>query len=316
MNTDVQQPWTKELLVRNSLRSLGTKHRRGLASALLFGRVHIPVQWLTEGQQVFLALGKSSMLDAETRAAGLELVPLVVQLCDGLIPRLIDDYLRRQALLSALDPGEREHLRRGGPVPVREAIFRACASWPPADPDRLEPAARLAVDQALCDVLARRRARRRPGSAGAASAGGPWRTAATTKKAVAGDDGPVPVLRQEQGPADDRDLTDRHTTRATSGENVLKRYISYGWHQVLWGLVKASVWTAVSLAGAAVLSVLYTLIFLALRHYAPDLTVKQAMVIAGAAVGTALGGTGLGLAGQALKARRDRRGQPGGEPPA
>lgn len=123
-----------------------------LAEALLFNRVAIPAGWLNAQQKAFVDLDEEATLTGEVLAVAERLVPLVIGLCSVLIPRLINDYVRRRGLL---DRQERESLRRSrGPAAVRTAIFRVSPTWPPIDPRRLSRPVRLAVDDALAVALA------------------------------------------------------------------------------------------------------------------------------------------------------------------
>lgn len=313
MDTDSPRRSTKEILVQNGLESLTKRYRRELALDVLSGRVQVPARWLTPEQQAFIALAWDSTPRPKERTGGLEVMKNAVRLCDALIPALIDDYLRRHDDLS-LTPSERATLRRGtGPAAVRDAIFRTCTTWPPAELERLKQPVLSAVDQALDEELRRRRMRQRFKPGGTAPTGGNTQGAGgiAHQMAAGAGDGSGLLLRPNQKPADDRDLADRETTRATSSDEILNRYIRYGWHQELRGLVKVFAWAAASVAGAVAVSALYLAIFVALRHLAPELTVREAMIVAGAAIGTSFCGTGIGLAGQVLKARA-RRGRRGG----
>lgn len=157
---------SKHQLIEDALRGLGQKYRRKLVLDLLYQRVPIPRRWLSRVQLDFLALDAQIALDAESRAAGVEILTVVVLLFDRVIPAVIESYLRRNAAAAHLDRADRDSLRRGtGPAAVRDAIFRAGTRWPAEDQD-IGPEVRAAVDQALHDALARRRARHGTDSAG------------------------------------------------------------------------------------------------------------------------------------------------------
>lgn len=118
------------------------------------------------------------------------------------------------------------------------------------------------------------------------------------------------VLRANEPPADERDLYDRQKTLAISSDAMLERHRKFedyettrDWHRTLQSLL----WTVVGLFGTIVLVILYVVLVVALRHVAPDLTLKQDMALVGAAVGTAVGGGVAGLAGGILRARYTRR---------
>lgn len=104
----------------------------------------------------------------------------------------------------------------------------------------------------------------------------------------------VPTPRIEHNPIDQLDYDDRHETRATSDDRVLKRYITLRWHQTAQRLVASlgpvafgvaiyyfSRWTDVSLAEAAKIGLLG--------------------MVSGAA------GLGLHAAGRAIRRRVGRR---------
>jgi hypothetical protein len=280
MDTDASRPGTtKELLIHHSLRRLESRYRHEFASGLLSGRVDLPARWLEHDQMVFVELEADSTLDADVHTAALELADRVLRLCD-LIYDLIDDFSRRHRAAYALDQKERATLRRGGgPAAVCGVIFRDCDDWPATDPRRLRKRVRKAVDKALSDLVRQQRAQPRPGT--------------------------VPVIRR---PVDDRDLAVWHKTRATDDKETLKRYLLYESFEVVRGLV-----------GAAALSILYLGLFLALKYFTPDLTAHEDMIVAGTAIATALGGTGVVLVGRWVKAYagRGRSRDPGrSDPPA
>ncbi len=339
METDVPQlRMTKESLVRGRLRSFTPKYRRTLALDLLLkGRTGIPGRWLTRQQQDFLALEASAVLSAGTREGALQMVEQVVRLCDELVPSLIDDFLREQPA-DTVDTVERADLRRrGGPPAVCAAIFQACSSWPQAEARHLPAPAREAVRKALHATLERRRSRRQ--AAAVDPGGGPVAGVGTERVSLtpadqrrlpvdvapltrllqwfstpadgAGAD-PGLVLRANRRPADDRDLTDRLTTHATSSDAALRRHVVLETVRDARDMVKAfiSAFTAASTAGS--LAVLWVALFLALRRFAPELTVEQDMKVVSMAVGFA---AGSGIVGQVVKARL-RRGKDGGRPPA
>ena len=111
------------------------------------------------------------------------------------------------------------------------------------------------------------------------------------------------VLRQEKPPVDQRDFDDRHDTRATSDEETLKRYITLDrqrtrreWHQTLQRLL-------IVVGGAIV----YVAAFVALRHLLLDLSAKQDMLVASAAVSTPYAGHALRLGAETVKERYGRR---------
>jgi len=114
-----------------------------------------------------------------------------------------------------------------------------------------------------------------------------------------------PVLRQEEPPVDQRDFDDRHDTRATRDEVTLKRYITLDrqrtrreWHQTLQRLL--------TVVGGAIV---YVAAFVALRHLLPDLSARQDMLVAGAAVSTPYAGHALRLGAETVKERYGRRRQ-------
>jgi hypothetical protein len=272
MDTDTPQPrGTKQWLIEDGLRALSQKNRRKLARDLLLGgRVTLPEGWLDTRQRAFLALLPHEIPNAATRVAGADLLGRVVHLCDQLIPRLIDDFLARHPL----DPDARRRLRRRAPLLVRDALLRTSPSWPSADVEGF----RAAVDEALTG---------RAGQAPAAVGHGL-------------------LIRPHERPADRNDLREKVITRATSDEALSRRY-----HRFLWAEeVRHAFRVAVALVPAGAIAILYLALFEALRHIEPDLPVREAALVSGAAIGAALGGTGLGML-------RDRlgRARSGNEPP-
>lgn len=107
----------------------------------------------------------------------------------------------------------------------------------------------------------------------------------------------VPTPRIDTPPVDQRDYEDRHDTRATSNDRVLRRYIRLGWHRTFQRLVSI-----------VVITVLYVGAVIALPHLVPNLTIKQAIaIVTAASLMAAGGGYGLFTAGQAVQRYRRRR---------
>jgi hypothetical protein len=268
MGTDTTQPRrTKERLVNDGLRAMPTKHRRDLARDLLGGTA-LPERWLTAEQRAFVALRPGEKLNARTGKAGDELVDRVIVLCDQLIPGLVDDYLRRHVL----DRDARQRFRRLAPAVVRDALLRRCKSWPSADIHGLKPWVRKAVDKALTRLQART-------------------TPAAEERGL--------VLRPDDRPEDDRDFKEKLIIWATSGEALLRRCSRF-----LWGdVARHAVRVAVAFVVAGALAILYLVLFEVLRYLEPTLTVREALLVVGAAFGAAFGGTGIGMLGSMLKDR-------------
>src|SRR5947207_12634716 len=115
METDMPQlRMTKEALVQGRLQGFKPKYRRALALDLLLnGRTAMPGRGLTRQQRDFLALDSGAHLGAGTEPSAVQVVELVVWLCDKLVPSLIDDFLREQPT-ATVDADERADLRRQG----------------------------------------------------------------------------------------------------------------------------------------------------------------------------------------------------------
>jgi hypothetical protein len=284
-------------VISGRIQSITARHRRELVVDLLYGRrAKIPATWLTRAQQKFLARDANSTAHANANAKARDLVDRVARLCDELVPRLIDDFVASAPPTVRADAERIGLHRRGGPTAVCRAIFGNCGSWPASDPARLAEPARAAVHEALRATLTRRLARR------------PYSADAVAR--VNGAAGADIVLRPDRNPVDDRDLVDRQTTRATSSDDMVSRYMRLEMSRDLRALLKTLLWVAAGVATVVPLSAVYVVLFLVLRHHAPDLTVEQDMMVAWVALG---GGAGLGLIGQTVKTRIGRR-RPGGEP--
>jgi hypothetical protein len=115
------------------------------------------------------------------------------------------------------------------------------------------------------------------------------------------------VLRRDTPPVDQHDLDDRRDTRATSNEEMLKRYMELERHRIKCDWHR----TLQRLTTIAVLMTLYIVAVVALLRSVPQITVQQAMMIAGAAIASSAGGY---LANQALKRYRQRRSRDGSPP--
>lgn len=281
MDTDTPQPrGTKRWLVEEGLRDVTTKYRRQLARDLVFGAATLPDRWLTARQRAFLDLGPDERPDSRTRRAGTDLVRRVACLCDRLVPRLVDDHLRSRAV----DRDARRRLRRRTAAVVTGVLLDRCPSWPPADPDRLAPGIRAAVDRALA-----REYGLRPPPPG----------------------GPGLVLRPHDRPVDRRDSDEKLITWATSDDARLWRTSRFLWGQEARHAVRVALGLVVAVAAA----VLYLVFFEGLRLVEPTLTVRQAMLVVAAAFGSAVGGGGVGLLGVVLRSRW-ARGRPGNAPAA
>jgi hypothetical protein len=277
---------TKELLIQEGLRSLEIKYRHRFASDVLLGRVRCPPHWLTTKQAQFVELDLKSTVDAPLRGSALDLTTKVVRLT-GLVHRLIGDFTQRHQDSLSLDPKDRADLRRGrGPAAVREALFRRCGPWPQADPGRLPTAVRSEVDQVLRDLIQQGRR---------AATGDSREDAPATTEPCAG----LPAF---EGPRDRLQREVWHKTRATMSPEMLRRYNVYD-----------TVRVGLALAALAFTGVLYLALFLGLRRFAADLTVQQAVMV----LGSAVGGTGLatGTAAYVINARRKSGGDSGDGPP-
>jgi hypothetical protein len=273
MEKKVSRPQTtKELLLQDSLGRLEIKYRHRFASDLLCGRVSLPPHWLTPKQVAFVELDLHSLPDAGLRASALDLAAKVVRLGE-LVYGLVDDFTHRHQGDLLLDHKERGDLRRGrGPAAVRTVLFRRCGTWPATDPGHVPGDVRSEVDQVLRNLIQQKRAESAPAN---------------------------------EGPRDDRHLAVWHKTRATASQEMLRRYLLYESFQDARALVAYLV-VIVSTG------ILYIVLFLALRRLAPDLTVKEAMIVAGAP----LGGAGVAAAGSLIRARRKRATASGDEPSA
>jgi hypothetical protein len=271
MDTDTPQPReTKRWLVDDGLVVVTTKYRRELARELLLGDRALPPDWLTTRQQDFFALHPDVPLNAGTRRAGTELLGPVIHLCDRLIPWLVDDYFQRHTI----EPDARKRLRPRAPALVRDVLMRTCPSWPSPDLNWLATV-RPAIDEALSS-----------GRALPASSAGDRAT----------------LVRPDQRPVDRRDFEEKLIVH-TAGDRARSRRANRTlWHQEF----RRAFRVAVALVAAAAIAVLYLILFAAIRYVQPNLSVREAMVVVGAAIGAALGGTGLGLLGQAISARRSR----------
>jgi hypothetical protein len=262
---------TKELLIQGSVRRLGARYRQEFVSGFLSGRTGLPVRWLNPEQVVFVELEADSTLDPRVRAAALDLAARVGDLGD-LVFALLDDFSQQQE--TVYDRNQRAKLRRGsGPALICRVLFRRFRTWPPADPRQLGRRVRREIDRVL--------------------------HAAVPQKRDGSPNGPT-----TSWPGDDRALAVWDRTRATDDPDKLKRYI-------VLDLVEAFVKTAPGLIATATLAIVYLGLFLALRHFTPELTTHEDMIVAGAAITAALGGSGAMLAGQALRARVDGRGRAG-----
>jgi hypothetical protein len=112
-----------------------------------------------------------------------------------------------------------------------------------------------------------------------------------------------PVLRPDRSPVDQRDFDDRHDTRATTDDPTLERYIALerhrierDWQRLLQHLVSITAY-----------AILYVTIVVALQYLLVQITIPQAMTIAGTALGTAYGGYALYHAGSYLQRRYGRQ---------
>ncbi|WP_305782380.1 hypothetical protein [Symbioplanes lichenis] len=228
------------------------------------GRVPIPREWLKPGLKDFIDLDDSAVLDEDAAPVARAYVHAVAQFSE-LIFRLIDAFLAEHGAFYGLTGKERHSLRRNGAAVVRDTIYRHGALWPAADPARLGPSVRAAVEQALHERLRHRAPPERP------------------------------AVPPPEPPA--------------------SRVAPHAWEHEVRLLVKAVVWTGAGLANAAAVSVLYLMLFLMLRRYAPDLTVAQDLLVAGVAIVASLGGLAIGWLFQMLRARRYRGRLAGERPP-
>jgi len=264
---------TKELLIQHSVRRLASRYRQEFASGLLSGRTALPARWLKPRQIDFVELELDSTVDDTIHAAAIELTDRIVQLTE-LVYALLHDFCRQHE--TVLDQRQRANLRRGsGPSLVCKVLYRRYATWPPADPRKLRGRVRTEIDKALSGAIPRHRDR--SSAAGTAPVAPSW-------------------------PADDRALAVWDRTRATDDPDKLRRY-------VLLYLVEAFVRTVPGLLAVVTLAVVYLGLFLALRHFTPELTTREHMIVAGTAITAALGGSGAMLAGQAIRARLDQEGR-------
>jgi len=323
----------KGLLVDSHLRGLTPKYRHDLASKLLFsGTVSIPASWVTKNQRRFLDLRAHEDVDSGANACALQVMDQVKRLCGELVPALIADFLGTVVA----DRSERAYVRRCGRQ-VCEALFRTCRAWPNAEPRYLSHAARSAVHQALHTAWEDlRRAGGLPGSAGhpvqsvgtlTAGGGTHWpvnhadrvrrpddrKVAADRRRRLGAVDGSMgnpdqglgPVLRSDQAPTTNLDFDDKQTTRSTSSEAMARRYDWLEARRHRRNLQNATLSALAMLAAP----VMFVVLVLGLRRFAPGLTVDQQTRIVATAFKATSGLTvvaGLGLAGRLFWTRLRR----------
>jgi hypothetical protein len=109
----------------------------------------------------------------------------------------------------------------------------------------------------------------------------------------------APVLRPDKPPVDQLDFDDRHDTRATESDEMVKRYAELhkdrrrnDWHHLAMGLV-------VFIVGVTV----YLVDFVVVSQLLPHLNPRLVTQIVGLAFIAAGGGVAVRSAGQALKRR-------------
>ncbi|MEU4561819.1 hypothetical protein AB0F72_25835 [Actinoplanes sp. NPDC023936] len=272
MRSDTPQPQeTKERLIEDGLQAVTVKYRQRLARDLLLGPARLPLAWLSPRQRAFLALRPDAAIIATgtAHAAGVELVHHVIQLCDHLVPQLVDDFLAGREL----DGPARAGLRQRAPAVVRDVLLRSCSTWPAYGIEALDANARAAVDAALTSELAR----------GATA------------------DPPIAAL-PEAGPADQRHHEERVLFLTSSTHDRHRRVQGHLWEEQ----ARHGVSVAITLVSSAAIAVLYLVIVLVARRIDQAMTVKEAMALAGAAL--ASGGLGILGASLREKLTRGRSG--------
>jgi hypothetical protein len=281
MDTDTLQPRpTKEWLIDDGLRVLIPDDRRLLARELLVSTAALPDKWLTRKQQAFRGLRREERPGASLHRTGTHLISQVAALCDLLIPALIEDYLRRHHL----GPRACEHLRRNAPPTVCRTLIDNCPSWPPNTVDQLEFDVRHAVHLALGEQ---------------------------SRQAAPADDGPARMIRPDRRPVDQLDFVEKLIMLATGEESALEQSSRFLWGQE----ARYAFRVGVALVATGMIAVLFVALFIIMSHVESQLTVRDNLTVVGSAIGAALGGTGLGLLGQAVRARLGR-GRHGDELPA
>ncbi|BAL88408.1 hypothetical protein AMIS_31880 [Actinoplanes missouriensis 431] len=274
MRSDTPQPLeTKERLIDDGLQAVTVKYRQKLARDLLLVPARLPMEWLTPRQRAFLALRKDAVITATAHAAGVELVHHVIHLCDGLVPALVDDFLAGRDI----DGPARAGLRQRAPAIVRDVLLRSCPAWPAYGIEALTPEVRAAIDEALTDQLAR----------------------------SANPDPPIMAL-PDAGPADQRHHEERVLFLTSSTHDRHRRVQGHLWEEQ----ARHGVNVAITLVSCGAVAVLYLVIVLVARTVDPTMTVKEAMMLAGAALTSG----GLGILGASLK-EKVTRGRSGTESP-
>jgi hypothetical protein len=268
---------TKSQVIRDGVKRLEIAHRRDLAARLLSGPAGLPPRWLTETQRVFVELedGRSTV-DPALLPDARELTDRVVRFCT-LVYQLVDEFLWNDKTTRGLDQVKRANLCHGdGPAAVCQVLFRRCDPWPTAE---LSKPVRSKVRKALRKVL--------------------------LSPPI---EAPAPVAVTPGRPLDDLHLAVWHKSLATMDDESLRRHLAYDSAEDRHLLVKIAAGVAVAVSFAAA----YLAVFLALQHLAPALNPREDVFVAGAAVTTTVGPTGLVLAGALFSARRGRgRGRTG-----
>ncbi|WP_430781854.1 hypothetical protein [Actinoplanes sp. G11-F43] len=158
---------------------------------------------------------------------------------------------------------------------IREVLFLECPGWPAAQPHGLVERLRPAVDAALT-----------------------------------ADRADPALIRVDRPPADQRDHDEKMIVYATRDRDTLDRY-----RQLIWFQEKIRTFRiAVSLIVAMIIGGFYVGLFVLVRHAFPDMSARDTTMVLAVAVGSTLGGTGIGL----LLTRARRPGKPdqtGGEDP-
>ncbi|NMO50813.1 hypothetical protein HH310_06355 [Actinoplanes sp. TBRC 11911] len=189
-----------------------------------------------------------------------------------LVFELIEASSKRFDAVLGLDLREQESLREGK-APLEVCKVILHNCEPWPTVAPVDEDVRSMIDTVVCEAVARSRAEQRRAATAA----------------------PTP------GPRTYWQFRIWHKTRATDDDQTLFRYLLYETFELL--KVVAIVVT---------LGALYVAIFLALYHAAPDMTVHQDMIVAGAGIVSVLGGSGLVLARQLLRPGGPRQAGPQG----